>query len=88
VHNLRERGHEVLAASMSSGVNVLTGEGIAEAVAGAPVVVDVTNSPSFEDAAALKIFETSGQALETTLPAANIAHIAKETKHVALSGVR
>ena len=47
--NLRERGHEVVAASPSSGVNAITGEGLAEAFAGASVVVDVSNSPSFED---------------------------------------
>ncbi len=49
VHNLRQQGHEVVAASPSSGVNTLTGDGLAEALAGAEVVVDVANSPSFED---------------------------------------
>jgi uncharacterized protein YbjT (DUF2867 family) len=81
VHNLREHGHEVLPASPSSGVNVLTGEGIAEAVAGAQVVVDVTNSPSFEDTAVLKFFETSGRNIIPAEKAAGIRH------HVALSVV-
>jgi hypothetical protein len=49
VNNLRQHGHEVVAASLSSGVNILTGEGLAEALTGAQVVVDVANSPSFED---------------------------------------
>jgi uncharacterized protein YbjT (DUF2867 family) len=59
VTKLRSQGHEVLAASPDSGVNTLTGEGLAAALAGAQVVVDLTNSPSFEDAAVLKFFETS-----------------------------
>ncbi|MHC5544842.1 NmrA family transcriptional regulator, partial [Singulisphaera rosea] len=58
---LRERGHEAESASPSSGVNTLTGEGLDEALAGAQVVVDVTNSPSFEDKAVLEFFETSGR---------------------------
>ena len=60
VSTLRSKGHEVLAASPDSGVNTITGEGLPEALAGAQVVVDVANSPSFEDAAVLKFFETSG----------------------------
>ena len=59
VKKLREHGQEVVAASPSSGVNTLTGEGLADALKGASVVVDVTNSPSWEDAAVLKFFETS-----------------------------
>src|SRR5438093_3358354 len=59
VIKLREHGHEAIAASPSSGVNTLTGERLAEALKGASVVVDVCNSPSFEDAAVLKFFETS-----------------------------
>jgi hypothetical protein len=59
---LRQRGQEVLAASPDSGVNTLTGEGLA-ALAGAQVVVDVANSPSFEDTAVMKFFETSGRNL-------------------------
>jgi len=59
VNKLREHGHEPIAGSPNSGVNSLTGEGLAEALKGASVVVDVTNSPSWEDAAVLKFFETS-----------------------------
>src|SRR5262245_25007342 len=59
VKTLRERGHEALAASPASGVNSITGEGLAQAIAGAQVVVDVTNAPSWEDAAVLAFFETS-----------------------------
>ena len=60
VNNLRQQGHAVVAASPSSGVNTVTGEGLADALSGAQVVVDVANSPSFEDKAALEFFETSG----------------------------
>ena len=81
VHNLRQRGHEVVAASRSSGVNTLTGEGLAEALAGAQVVVDVANSPSFEDKAVLEFFETSGRNLLAAEAAAGVGH------HVALSVV-
>ena len=81
VNNLREEGHEVVAASPSSGVNTLTGEGLAEALAGAQVVVDVANSPSFEDKAAMEFFETSGHNLFAAEAAAGIGH------HVALSVV-
>src|SRR5246500_926150 len=59
VNKLREHGHEAVAASPNSGVNTITGEGLAEALKGASVVVDVSNSPSWEDAAVLKFFETS-----------------------------
>ena len=59
VNKLRQHGHEVIAASPASGVNTLTGEGLAEALAGAQVVVDVANSPSFEDKPVLEFFETS-----------------------------
>jgi uncharacterized protein YbjT (DUF2867 family) len=59
VRKLREQGHEAVAASPNSGVNSLTGEGLAEVLKGASVVVDVTNSPSWEDAAVMKFFETS-----------------------------
>jgi uncharacterized protein YbjT (DUF2867 family) len=78
---LRERGHEAVAASPSSGVNALTGEGLAEALAGTNVVVDVTNSPSWEDAAVLEFFETSTRNLLAAEAAAGVAH------HVALSVV-
>jgi uncharacterized protein YbjT (DUF2867 family) len=81
VKNLRQRGHEVVAASPSSGVNTLTGEGLAEALAGASVVVDVANSPSFEDKAVLEFFETSERNLLAAEAAANVGH------HVALSVV-
>src|SRR5260221_13041863 len=76
---LRQRGQEVLAASPDSGVNTLTGEGLPEALAGAQVVVDVANSPSFEDAAVMKFFQTSGRNLLAAEAGAGIRH------HVALS---
>jgi uncharacterized protein YbjT (DUF2867 family) len=79
VANLRKLGHEVLAASPNSGVNTITGEGVKQAVAGAQVVIDLANSPSFEDAAVLKFFETSGRNLLTAEAAAGVRH------HVALS---
>src|SRR3954470_11923412 len=60
---LRQRGQEVLAASPDSGVNTLTGEGLPEALAGAQVVVDVANSPSFADAEVMKFFQTAGRNL-------------------------
>jgi uncharacterized protein YbjT (DUF2867 family) len=81
VGKLRQIGHEVLAASPGSGVNTLTGEGLAEALAGAQVVVDVANSPSFEAAAVLAFFETSGRNLLAAEAAAGVKH------HVALSVV-
>lgn len=81
VIQLRGHGHEVIAASPSSGVNTLTGEGLAAALQGASVVVDVSNSPSFEDAAVLKFFETSTRNLLTCEAAAGTGH------HVALSVV-
>jgi uncharacterized protein YbjT (DUF2867 family) len=78
---LRERGHEALSASPSSGVNTLTGEGLAGALAGADVVVDVTNSPSFEDKAVLAFFEKSASNILAAETAAGVKH------HVALSVV-
>jgi uncharacterized protein YbjT (DUF2867 family) len=81
VNNLRRLGHEVVAASPSSGVNTLTGEGLPAALAGASVVVDVANSPSFEDRAVLDFFETSGRNLLAAEAAAGVGH------HVALSVV-
>jgi uncharacterized protein YbjT (DUF2867 family) len=81
VERLRKKGHEVVAASPSTGVNTLTGEGLAEALAGAQVVVDVANSPSFEDKPALEFFETSGRNLLAAEKAAGVRH------HVALSVV-
>jgi uncharacterized protein YbjT (DUF2867 family) len=79
VNKLREQGHESVAASPNSGVNTLTGEGLAEVLEGASVVVDVSNSPSWEDAAVLKFFETSTRNLLTYEAAAGVGH------HVALS---
>src|ERR1700752_2949823 len=76
---LRQRGHEVLAASPNSGVNTITGEGLKDALAGAQVVIDVANSPSFEDKAVLEFFETSGRNLLPAEAAAGVRH------HVALS---
>jgi uncharacterized protein YbjT (DUF2867 family) len=81
VTRLREHGHEAIAASPASGVNTLTGQGLAKAVKGASVVVDVSNSPSFEDAAVLNFFETSTRHLLTYETAAGLGH------HVALSVV-
>jgi uncharacterized protein YbjT (DUF2867 family) len=81
VNKLREQGHEAVAASPDSGVNSLTGEGLAEALKGASVVVDVSNSPSWEDAAVMKFFETSTRNLLTYEAAAGVGH------HVALSVV-
>src|SRR5256714_1239040 len=81
VNSLRKRGHEVVAASPSKGVNTLTGEGLAEALAGAEVVVDVANSPSFEDKPAMEFFETSGRNLLAAEKTAGVRH------HVALSVV-
>src|ERR1700720_4909177 len=81
VKRLREDGHEAVAASPNTGVNSLTGEGLADALKGASVVVDVTNSPSWEDAAVLKFFETSTRNLLDYEAAAGVRH------HVALSVV-
>jgi uncharacterized protein YbjT (DUF2867 family) len=76
---LRQGGHEVVAASPSSGVNSITGEGLKEVMAGAQVVIDLANSPSFEDQAVLEFFETSGRNLLAAEAAAGVRH------HVALS---
>jgi uncharacterized protein YbjT (DUF2867 family) len=81
VNNLRGRDQEVVAASPSSGVNTLTGEGLAKALTGAQVVVDVANAPSWEDKAVLEFFETSGRNLLKAEAAAGVKH------HVALSVV-
>src|SRR5437868_11063809 len=81
VKNLRQEGHEVVAASPSSGVNTVTGEGLAPALAGAQVVVDVANAPSWEDKAVLAFFETSGRNLLAAEATAGVGH------HVALSVV-
>lgn len=76
---LRQRGHEVVAASPDSGVNTITGQGLNEAVAGAQVVIDLSNSRSFENEAVLEFFETSGRNLLAAETAAGVQH------HVVLS---
>jgi uncharacterized protein YbjT (DUF2867 family) len=76
---LRQGGHEVVAASPQSGINSITGEGLKEAMAGTQVVVDLANSPSFEDKAVLQFFETSGRNLLAAEAASSVRH------HVALS---
>jgi uncharacterized protein YbjT (DUF2867 family) len=81
VSKLREGGHDAVAASPSSGVDTLTGAGLPEALKGAQVVVDVTNSPSFEDAAVLDFFQTSARKLLSAEVTAGVRH------HVALSVV-
>lgn len=81
VNKLRDQGHQAVPASPDTGVNTLTGDGLADALEGADVVVDVSNSPSFEDAAVLKFFETSTRNLLAAEAAAGVRH------HVALSVV-
>ncbi|OWW04506.1 NmrA family transcriptional regulator [Rhizobium sp. R72] len=81
VDRLRKQGHEVIAASPNTGVNTITGEGLAAALNGASVVVDLANSPSFEDKAVLEFFETSGRNLFAAEKAAGVKH------HIALSVV-
>jgi len=79
VNNLRHRGQEVVAASPSSGVDTFTGQGVADALTGAQVVVDVANAPSWEDKAVMEFFQTSGRNLLAAEAAAGVRH------HVALS---
>jgi uncharacterized protein YbjT (DUF2867 family) len=81
VTKLRSLGHQVVAASPNTGVNTITGEGLAEALAGAQTVVDVANAPSWDDQAVLAFFETSGRNLLTAGAVAGVAH------HIALSVV-
>src|SRR5262245_39474338 len=81
VEKLKKKGHEVVAAAPNTGVNAITGEGLAEALAGAQVVVDVANSPSFEDKAAMDFFQTAGKNIAAAEVAAGVKH------HVALSVV-
>ncbi len=81
VSKLREHGHEAVPAAPDTGVNTLTGEGLAEVLAGADVVVDVSNSPSFEDAAVMEFFQTSTRNILAAEAAAKVSH------HVALSVV-
>src|SRR6476469_9835240 len=79
VDRLLRKGHEVLAASPNSGVDTITGEGLAKALERAQVVIDLANSPSFEDSAVMKFFETSGRNLLAAEKAAGVTH------HIALS---
>lgn len=79
VNRLRRNGHETVAASPRTGVNTITGQGLAEALTGAQVVVDVTNSPSFEERAVMEFFETSTRTLLAAEAVAGVGH------HVALS---
>src|SRR5437764_11263948 len=79
VASLRQGDHEVVAASPKSGINSITGEGLKEAMAGATVVIDLANSPSFEDRAVLEFFESSGRNLHAAESAAGVRH------HVAVS---
>lgn len=81
VSNLRQKGHEVIAAAPNTGVNTITGEGLAEAVAGAQIVIDVANSPNFADDAVMAFFKTSGRNLVAAEKAAGVRH------HIALSVV-
>lgn len=81
VERLRKKGHDVVSASPNSGVNTITGEGVAEAVAGAQVVIDLANSPSFDEKSAVEFFETSGKNLLAAEAEAGVKH------HVALSVV-
>jgi uncharacterized protein YbjT (DUF2867 family) len=81
VNLLRQEGHDVVAASLASGLNTITGAGLDEALADAQVVVDVTNSPSFEDKAVLEFFETSSRNIAAAEVKAGVKH------HVALSVV-
>ncbi len=79
--NLRQKGHEIVAAAPSTGVNTITGGGLAEALAGAQIVIDVANAPDFSDEAVLSFFKTSGRNLMGAGKAAGVRH------HIALSVV-
>src|SRR5215472_5465262 len=79
LEKLKEKGHETIAAAPNTGVNTITGEGLKEAMAGAQVVIDLANSPSFEAKAVLEFFETSGRNLHAAEAAAGVRH------HVVLS---
>jgi hypothetical protein len=74
VEKLKQKGHEAIAAAPNTGVNTITGEGLKEAMAGAQVVIDLANSPSFEDKAVLEFFETSGRNLLAAEAAAGVRH--------------
>src|SRR5215813_10360148 len=75
VANLAKQGHDAVPASPNTGVNTLTGEGLSDALTGADVVVDVSNSPSFEDAAVLEFFETSTRHILDAAAAAGLGHL-------------
>jgi uncharacterized protein YbjT (DUF2867 family) len=79
VENLKKKGHDAIAAAPNKGVNTITGEGLKQAMAGTEMVIDLANSPSFEDKAVLEFFETSGRNLLAAEAAAGIRH------HAALS---
>src|SRR5215510_5690764 len=79
VQKLKEQGHEAVAAAPNTGVNTLTGEGLAAAIEGAEVVIDVSNSPSFEERAATDFFQTSGRNITAAEVDAGVRH------HLALS---
>src|SRR5215468_10264136 len=81
VEKLKQKDHEAIAAAPSTGVNTITGEGLAKVLTGAEVVIDVANSPSFEDRAALEFFQTAGKNLTAAEVAAGVRH------HLALSVV-
>jgi uncharacterized protein YbjT (DUF2867 family) len=81
VSNLRQKGHDVVAASPRTGVNTITGEGLAEALTGAQIVMDVANSPSFEDTAVMEFFTTAGRNLLAAEAVAGVGY------HIALSVV-
>lgn len=81
VKKLKQMGHDVLAASPNTGVNTVTGEGLAEALAGAKIVIDLANSPSFEDEAAMAFFQAAGRNVIAAEVAAGVSH------HLALSVV-
>jgi len=77
VEKLDEHGHDAVPADLGTGVNTITGEGLAEAFAGADVVIDVSNSPSFEDAAVMEFFQTSTRNILAAEAAAGVRHRAK-----------
>ena len=81
VEKLKQKGHQALAAAPSTGVNTITGQGLAEALASAEVVVDVSNSPSFDEGPAMEFFRTAGRNISEAEVAAGVHH------HVALSVV-
>ena len=82
VENLKQKGHEAIAAAPNTGVDTITGEGLKEVMAGAQAMIDLENSPSFEDKAVLEFFETAGRNLLAAETAAGVRH------HVALSITR